>query len=182
MSNETIHQQQKPNPQTPKIIIGMASCGLGAGARSVWKSVVLELEKQKLEAAILSTGCIGMCAHEVLVDVIFPGRTRVTYGNVKTAMVPQILEEHIGKGEAVKKFGIAQMYLDDKTAIPYEGLPFFDDMEMNKGQKKYILRNCGYIDPDSIEEYIARGGYTALEKVLKTMQTRSARGHHRTFR
>jgi NADH:ubiquinone oxidoreductase subunit F (NADH-binding) len=88
-------------------------------------------------------------------------------------MVPQILEEHIGKGEAVKKFGIAQMYLDDKTAIPYEGVPFFDDMEMNKGQKKYILRNCGYIDPDSIEEYIARGGYTALEKVLKTMTSKA---------
>ncbi len=161
--------QQKLKVHKPKIIVGMASCGLGAGARNVLKSIEHELEKQKLEADIVHTGCIGMCAYEVLVDVLFPGRTRVTYGNVKTSMVPEIVGEHVGKGEAVKKLVMAQMSLDDKTAAPYEGLPFFDDIEMNKGQKKYILRNCGYIDPDSIHEYIARGGYAALEKALKTM-------------
>ncbi|TLD42720.1 MAG: NADH-ubiquinone oxidoreductase chain F [Candidatus Jettenia ecosi] len=164
--------QKKANTQKPKIFIGMATCGLGAGAKGVLASIEQELEKQKLQAEVIRTGCIGMCTHEVLVDVIFPGRTRVTYGSVKKTMVPQIIEEHIGKGEAVKKFVLSQMYLNDKIDIPYDGLPFFEDLEINKGQKKFILRNCGYIDPDSIEEYIATGGYTALKKILKTMTTK----------
>ncbi|MCC7212756.1 MAG: NADH-quinone oxidoreductase subunit F, partial [Candidatus Brocadia sp.] len=78
-------EQQKLKALRPKIIIGMASCGIGAGAKNVLKSIEHELAKQKLEADIVHTGCIGMCAHEVLVDVLFPGRTRVTYGNVKAS-------------------------------------------------------------------------------------------------
>lgn len=160
---------QKNTAQKPKIFIGMATCGLGAGAKGVLASIEHELEKQKLQAEIVRTGCIGMCTHEVLVDVIFPGRSRVTYGNVKSTTVPHIIEEHIGRGEAVKKLALSQMQISEGTDVPYEGISLFEDLEMNKGQQKYILRNCGYIDPDSIEEYIASGGYTALRKVLETM-------------
>ncbi len=160
---------QKNTAQKPKIFIGMATCGLGAGAKGVLASIEHELEKQKLQAEIVRTGCIGMCTHEVLVDVVFPGRSRVTYGNVKSTTVPQIVEEHIGKGEAVKKLALSQMQVSNGTDVPYEGISLFEDLEMNKGQQKYILRNCGYIDPDSIEEYIASGGYTALRKVLEAM-------------
>src|SRR5574340_1120431 len=160
---ETKNMPQKINAQKPKIFIGMATCGLGAGAKGVLASIEHELERQKLEAEIIHTGCIGMCTHEVLIDVIFPGRTRVTYGNVKTPMVSQIIEEHVGKGEAEKKFVLSQMHASNEADIPYDDLPFFEDLEMNKGQQKFILRNCGYIDPDSIEDYIACGGYTALK-------------------
>lgn len=160
---------QKNITQKPKIFIGMATCGMGAGAKGILASIERELEKQKLDAEIVRTGCIGMCTYEVLVDIITPGRTRVTYGNVKSAAVPQIIEEHIGRGEAVKKLALSQMQVSNKTDIPYDGISFFEDLEMNKGQHKYILRNCGYIDPDNIEEYIASGGYTALRKVLETM-------------
>jgi len=61
------------------------------------KSVYLEkeLKKQKQSIDVIRTGCIGMCSHEVLVDVIIPGHTRVTYEGVKPDMVPQIVEEHI---------------------------------------------------------------------------------------
>ncbi len=164
VSNEIKDTQQKPT-----IIIGMASCGLGAGAKGVFTSIQQELEKQKISAEIIPTGCIGMCVHEVLVDVVIPGRTRVTYSGVKSAMVPQIIEQHVGKGDVVKNFALSQMYIDSKVETPYEGVPFFNDLEMNKGQIKYILRNCGYIDPDSIEDYLATGGYTALKKVLTSM-------------
>lgn len=176
----SIHEEtettQKNTTQKPKIFIGMATCGLGAGAKSILASIKHELEKQKLQAEIVRTGCIGMCAHEVLVDVVFPGRSRVTYGNVKSTTVPQIIEEHVGKGEAVKKLALSQMQVSDKAGVPYEGICFFEDLEMNKGQQKYILRNCGYIDPDSIEEYIASGGYTALRKVLGTMTPKDVIG------
>jgi NADH:ubiquinone oxidoreductase subunit F (NADH-binding)/NAD-dependent dihydropyrimidine dehydrogenase PreA subunit/(2Fe-2S) ferredoxin len=167
VSNEIKDTQKKP-----AIIIGMASCGLGAGAKGVFTSIQQELKKQKLSADIISTGCIGMCVHEVLVDVVIPGRTRITYGGVKSAMVPQIIEQHVGKGEVIKNFALSQMHPDSKAEIPYDGVPFFNDLEMNKGQIKYILRNCGHIDPDSIEDYITTGGYTALKKVLTSMTSK----------
>jgi len=150
----------------PKIMIGMGTCGLGAGANSVLASVENELKKQKQSVDIIRTGCIGMCSHEVLVDVILPGHTRVTYEGVKPDMVPQIVEEHIGKGKVVKKFALSQMYLDGQTAGKYKDLPFFDDLAQNKRQVKHVSRNCGIIDPDSIDEYIERGGYKALKKAL----------------
>lgn len=168
-TEEIVETQKTTGIKRPKIFIGMATCGMGAGAKGVLASIEQELEKQKLETEIIRTGCIGMCTHEVLVDIIFPGRTRVTYGNVKSTMIPQIIEDHVVKGEAVKKFALSQMPAREAADLPYDGLPFFEDLEMNKGQQKFILRNCGYIDPDSIEDYIASGGYTALKKALKTM-------------
>lgn len=155
--------------QIPKIMIGMGTCGMGAGARGVLASIEDELKKQKLKADIVQTGCIGMCSHEVLVDVILPGRTRVTYGKVKPKVVSQIIEEHVGGGEVVTKLAMAQMYHNGKDVKPYKDLPFFENLEINKLQSKHVTRNCGYINPDSIDEYIKRGGYKALEKVLKTM-------------
>ncbi|MEZ6231462.1 MAG: NADH-quinone oxidoreductase subunit NuoF [Candidatus Brocadiaceae bacterium] len=167
--NTTSASQQNTMSQKKKVFIGMGTCGIGAGGRAILNAIEHEREKQKLDMDIIHTGCIGICAYEVLVDVLLPGRTRVTYANVKTASVPQILEEHVGKGEVVRKLALSQMYINKKTDIPYEDLPFFDDLEVNKKQRKYILRNCGHIDPDSIDEYIANGGYKALEKVLNTM-------------
>lgn len=169
LNNQSENIQDTAILQRPKIIVGTGTCGLGAGARAVLSCIEQELGKLKLDADIMQTGCIGMCVHEVLVDVVFPGRTRVTYGNVTTAKIPQILESHVGKGEAVKKYVLSQMYLNEKTDTPYDGISFFDDLEMNRGQSKYVLRNCGHINPDSIDEYIAGGGYAALKKVLKMM-------------
>ncbi len=105
--------------QRPKIMIGMGTCGMGAGAKGVLTSIEDELKKQKLKADIVRTGCIGMCSHEVLVDIMIPGRTRVTYGKVKPKTVPQIIEEHVGKGELVKKLAMSQMYHGGRDVAPY---------------------------------------------------------------
>ncbi len=150
-------------------MIGMGTCGLGAGAKAVFKSIHSELKKKKLSADVVPIGCIGLCTQEVLVDVILPGRTRVTYKNVDANMVPQILAEHVKGGKVAKKFALSQMYQNGNDATPYKGLPFFDELEVNKSQLKYVTGNCGIIDPDSIEEYIAQGGYEALKKAIKTM-------------
>ena len=165
----TTSVRKKRTAERAKIMIGMGTCGLGAGAKGVLKCIEKEIKRQKLIADIIPTGCIGLCTQEVLVDVILPGRTRVTYKNVEQNMVSQILEEHVRDGKVVKKYALSQMYLDGKDVTPYKDLPFFDELEVNKNQLKYVTRNCGIIDPDSIEEYIEQGGYLALKKVIKTM-------------
>jgi len=159
--------RKKQVKKRPKIMIGMGTCGLGAGAKGVLASLEKELRKQKQEVDIVRTGCIGMCSYEVLVDVICPGLNRVTYSSVKPDMVPQIVEEHLVNGKVVNKFALSQMSLGVKGTKQYEDLPFFDELDQNREQLRYVSRNCGIIDPDSIEEYIERGGYTALKKALR---------------
>ncbi|MHC4267142.1 MAG: NADH-ubiquinone oxidoreductase-F iron-sulfur binding region domain-containing protein [Planctomycetota bacterium] len=159
--------RKKQVKKRPKVMIGMGTCGLGAGAKGVLASLEKELRKQKQEVDIVRTGCIGMCSYEVLVDVICPGLNRVTYSSVKPDMVPQIVEEHLVNGKVVNKFALSQMSLGVKGTKQYEDLPFFDELDQNREQLRYVSRNCGIIDPDSIEEYIERGGYTALKKALR---------------
>ncbi len=153
----------------PKIIVGMGTCGLGAGARDVLGSIEKELSKQKLSVDVVRTGCIGMCSREVLVDVVMPGFSRVSYAKVKPDIVPQIIEEHVGKGNIVNKYAMSQMCLDGQGTKKYKDLLLFDDLEQNKNQVKLVTKNCGIIDPEDIDEYIANGGYKALKRILTSM-------------
>jgi NADH:ubiquinone oxidoreductase, NADH-binding (51 kD) subunit len=110
-----------------------------------------------------------MCSHEGLVDVIMPGYSRVTYAKVKPDIVPQIMEEHVGKGNVVMKYALSQMCLNGQDTKQYKDLPSFDGLEQNKNQMKLVTRNCGMINPEDIDEYIMQGGYKALEKILSDM-------------
>jgi len=137
-----------------EIIIGLGSCGLAAGAGDVFDAFKNELEKNGIKAGLKKTGCIGLCYKEVLVDVISDG-AKVSYGNVTPAMVGRIVKEHIGEGKPVDEWVIFKKGVDSGENI------------FLKDQKRIVLRNCGSIDPENIEEAIAEGGYDALKKVLK---------------
>ncbi|HHV52708.1 MAG TPA: (2Fe-2S) ferredoxin domain-containing protein [Thermosynergistes sp.] len=85
-----------------RIIVGMGTCGIAAGAREVMTAILAELEKRGIkDVAVETTGCIGMCQFEPLVDVIRPGEPRITYGNVSPEDVPRIVAEHLINGNVV---------------------------------------------------------------------------------
>jgi len=90
-----------------KIIVGMGTCGIAAGARAVMKAILEELEKNKIEANVTTVGCIGMCAQEPLVD-IEQGGARVTYGKVTPEKVPTIISEHLLKGKVVSEWVVGK--------------------------------------------------------------------------
>lgn len=82
-----------------KVVIGMGTCGIAAGAREVMTAVLDELGKRNLNEVLVSqTGCIGMCGQEPLVDVIIPGKEKVTYGKVDAPKAKQIVAQHIANG------------------------------------------------------------------------------------
>ncbi|MCD7974453.1 MAG: (2Fe-2S) ferredoxin domain-containing protein [Phascolarctobacterium sp.] len=84
------------------IIVGMGTCGIAAGAREVMRAILDELAARNLnDVKVIPTGCIGMCDKEVLVDVMRPGESRITYGNVKLADVKKIIDDHIVNGRIV---------------------------------------------------------------------------------
>jgi len=165
-------------PSTTKIMVGMATCGLAAGAHEVWQLLTKEVAKSKTDAVLKKTGCIGLCQHEPLVDIIKPGYPRVTYDKVTPEKVGALLE---GAAKGVFKKGIMARIDEEefllngthrryskgtlpstlRSVVPYRRLPFY------KKQMRIALRNCGSIDPENIAEYVAKGGYFSLAQVLR---------------
>ncbi|MBL3593257.1 MAG: (2Fe-2S) ferredoxin domain-containing protein [Synergistaceae bacterium] len=86
-----------------RVVIGMGTCGIAAGARKVMDAVLAELEKRGLhDVTVETTGCIGMCQQEPLLDVIRAGQGRITYGKVEPEDVPRIIADHVVNGTIVQ--------------------------------------------------------------------------------
>jgi len=90
-----------------RIVVGMATCGIAAGARPVMLAFMDEIQKRNLQNITVSqTGCIGMCRLEPMVDVIVPGKEKVTYVKLNPNMVPRIVTEHLVNGNPVLEYTI----------------------------------------------------------------------------
>ncbi|HLO57401.1 MAG TPA: NADH-quinone oxidoreductase subunit NuoF [Bacteroidales bacterium] len=145
--------------------IHMLVCG-GTGCKSSQSQILAEhlrteIKNQGLDdfAQVVGTGCFGFCEKGPIVKII-PDNT--FYTQVKPEDAKEIVEEHVVKGRKVSRL----LYKDPKTekiVMDSRGMEFY------KKQMRIALRNCGVIDPENIEEYIARDGYSALGKVLTSM-------------
>ena len=140
-------------------------CG-GTGCTSSNSAAIIEaLEKEieakglKDEVKVIKTGCFGLCALGPVM-VVYPEGS--FYSEVKVEDVPEIVEEHLLKGRIVKHL------LYDET-VQTESIKSINETNFYKKQKRVALRNCGVIDPENIEEYIAMDGYQALAKALTEM-------------
>ena len=90
-----------------RIVVGMATCGIAAGARPVMLAFMDEIAKRRLDHVTVSqTGCAGMCRLEPIVDVYLPGQEKVTYVKLTPEMVPRIVAEHIVNGRPVEEYTI----------------------------------------------------------------------------
>lgn len=96
------------NAEEIRIIVGMGTCGIAAGARDVMAAIREEVNVRNLQVEIAQTGCIGMCEQEPLVDVQRPGEQRITYGKVKPSDVARIIVGHVMHGNIVEDIVIAR--------------------------------------------------------------------------
>jgi len=101
--------QTRSTDNKPRIIIGMGTCGIAAGARKVLNSIMEEVNDKNLDIVITQTGCIGMCEKEPLIDVEMPNESRITYGHVTPENVKTIIKNHIINGNIVESLVIAKM-------------------------------------------------------------------------
>ena len=98
---------RKENHDAARVVVGMATCGIAAGARPVMLKFLEDIKEKDLQHVTVSqTGCIGMCRYEPMLDVILPGQEKVTYIHVKPEMVPRIVSEHIVNGNPVVEYTI----------------------------------------------------------------------------
>lgn len=87
-----------------RVIIGLGTCGIAAGGRKIMEAAMEEIAKRGLkDVSVETTGCIGMCQNEPLMDIVRPGEPRVTYGNLKPEDVPRIIADHLVNGNIVEE-------------------------------------------------------------------------------
>ena len=150
----------------PAIFIGAGTCGLGAGAAKTITAVRGWLEARNVDADVLEVGCVGLCSAEPIVDVQLPGKCRVSFHSVTGDKVENLLDL-VFAGSAPLEHLLGQHLSDGQEQ--WANVPDINNHPFFGAQTRWVLANCGLINPKSIEEYIARGGYAALGKVLKSM-------------
>ncbi len=137
-----------------KIRIGLGSCGIASGGKKIKDTLLNSLKEKGLDVEISSTGCIGMCFYEPLLDVIDDEGEVSTYVNVTPKMAEEIVEQHIVNGTPIEK------YIVSTSKKPFQ--------QLDK-QVRVVLQNCGIINPEKIEDYLVNDGYKALNKCVNEM-------------
>ena len=135
-----------------KVIIGQGSCGVATGSKKTAAEFQRLISEKNLNVEVDITGCVGTCYLEPIVDIYDDNGNMTRYVKVKEEVVCEIVESHLVNGQVVTQYAISQ---EDKL--------FIDK------QKRVVLRNCGLINPEKIEEYMAVGGYEATKKVVTSM-------------
>jgi NADP-reducing hydrogenase subunit HndC len=154
---------EAPAADRPVVKVGMSTCGLAAGAEPVFKELSAEAERRSLELRVARTGCAGMCSMEPLVEVDLPGRAPAMFGGV---------DADFARG-LVDACATGRPLPEDRRVPAIEDLAQLagEPVATGGGPRQYriVMRNCGVIDPEEIDEYLARGGYQALAKALSSM-------------
>lgn len=148
----------------PVIYIGTGTCGKVAGAGQTLEAINKYLEEKEIQASVIEVGCIGLCSYEPVVDVQLPGKARISFRNIMAPMVESLLDD-VFNGEIPFDLVIGQ-YRND-LHNPWDGVSSLDRLPFFSMQRRTVIKNCGIIDPGSINEYIARGGYQTYLKCIR---------------
>ncbi|HNQ67771.1 MAG TPA: NADH-quinone oxidoreductase subunit NuoF [Bacteroidales bacterium] len=137
-----------------QVIVGLGSCGIAAGASKVYNKLQAIKDMGNVDFILKKTSCIGMCYKEPLVEIIDENGSFL-YGNINEDKAAELIQEHILNKNPLQNYVV-------KSELFKTG-----EEDFFESQVKIVLRNCGYIEPEDINEYIARTGYEALKKIAK---------------
>ncbi len=147
-SNERIH-----------ITVGTATCGRAAGALETLQAFKDEIARRNIDATITEVGCRGYCYAEPMVVIAKPGWPPICYGYVTPGVTERLVNDFIIGSDPCLEFALGALEENDQ-------IPVIFDQPRFQYEKRNLLRNCGGIDPDDIDQYIANEGYGALAKAL----------------
>jgi len=134
------------------VTVGLGSCGIAAGANKTYEKIRALKEMENLEFELKKTSCIGMCYREPLVEIRDETGTYL-YGDMDENRAVEVIEKHINQHDPIRDY------------IVHTDLFDAPENDFINSQVKIVLRNCGYMDPESIEEYQARDGYKAIQQI-----------------
>jgi len=156
-----------------RLVVGLGSCGIAAGAADTKRALEQAISERNLPVHLSVAGCNGACHREPIVEVYGPGEEHVTYAGVTPDRVETLVEQHLVGGAPVQEWTFEQGEIHPEVEAYFSK------------QKRIALRNCGVIDPEQLDEYLARQGYEALksviaendgEKVIETVLASGLRG------
>jgi len=140
--------------EVSRIVVGLGTCGIAAGANKIQDLIADELKAADLTVDMGITSCMGNCHAEPIVEVHDTAGKTWFYGNVNKGKAKNIVKKHVIGGEPVTKWTFDPTDPEDDAGAFY------------LKQEQIVLRNCGKIDPENIEDYIARDGYEGLRKAI----------------
>ncbi len=138
-----------------RIAVGLGSCGMAAGALDLYRHLESVLDRRRV--ILGKTGCAGLCHREPMLELYAPDGEHWTYVQLDRAGLDRIVTEHLGQNKPVDQYLLAGAGRADAVN------------KYLSRQKKIVLENCGSIDPESLEDYAAVGGYQALRQVLQSL-------------
>jgi len=141
-----------------KLVLGYGTCGIAAGATAVKEALEEELATGKYPAVLDIAGCMGFCYREPIVEFVETDGSSIVYGDLTPKKVPELLEAYFIEKKIVEDMVVCRS--DD---------PSFGEGDFTENQHRIVLRHCGNINPESMDEYISTGGYEAARKALSYM-------------
>jgi len=152
----------KDKKGTPTILVHMGTCGIANGADQVYAAIVEELANNNIkDISVIQTGCPGLCHDEPLVTIAIPGTNPYIYGRITPDNAKEIVKQHLVGRQPMADWLI--------NSAENDRILKFEELNFIKHQCRVALKNCGRIDPERVEDYIAYDGYFALAKVLTEM-------------
>jgi NADH:ubiquinone oxidoreductase subunit F (NADH-binding)/(2Fe-2S) ferredoxin len=147
----------------PMIYVGTSTCAVAAGALKTYQAIDDYIKENQLNINLIKGGCNGFCKAEPVVDVQLPGKARISFHNVHHEVVNSFLDEVLNN--SLPENLILGQYYNELHQL-WDGVPMMHDLQFFTGQKKILTSNCGIIDPVSVSQYIAKGGYQAFADTI----------------
>jgi len=160
---EIVSEIKREKIRKPIITIGSNSPSNIAGAIGLEVSIKEYIREREIEAELVEVGSLGMIALEPIISIQLPGKTKLFFKNVASENIISILD------------GTFNNYINEESVLgqirnemleSYERIPYLDELSYFQNQQRLVLKNCGFIDPNSIEEYLAHGGYKSFFKTI----------------
>ena len=139
-----------------QVVVGLGSCGIAAGANDTYDAIKRQIEERNLDVSLEITGCNGLCHHEPIVEIVSP-EGRWTYHAMMADRVPDMIQQHLVAGYPIEQWTL--------ETGEHSGA-----FRAYMGKQIHIeLRNCGKINPEKIEDYLANDGYKSIKKCVTTL-------------
>ena len=148
------------NGPVPVILVGTATCGRASGAMGVLEAVKETVRKHDLNCLTFEVGCLGHCYAEPLLVIRKPGYPSICYGQVNPVLAENLIRNFLINDDPSLEFVLGALEANDLV-------PSFSDFPRAGYERRILLKNCGLIDPESIEHYIGQGGYEGLLETLR---------------
>jgi len=165
-----------------RITVHMGTCGIASGAHKIMDALIEETEKgEQKDVAIIASGCMGLCSREPLITVEIFGQEPIIYQYMDKEKALEVFKKHILGGKVLAGYALARGKEEQiKERIKYKGnlpneiildkaIPGIEEIPFFSNQEVRVLKNRGIIDPEKIEDYIARDGYRGMAKALTEM-------------